>query len=144
MRWIWVVIPLVLFGIVGIQESFAEKSELIASPRHQLESGIAPENIQCREDRVLVLRTNGNPSCVKPQTAEKLIQRGWAIDVKVNVKIYTDKSEYKQGEEINITMKNEGTEDVFFKNESLGFTIFDETGRHLKYFGVLVIIAPPR
>jgi uncharacterized protein YfaS (alpha-2-macroglobulin family) len=27
-------------------------------------------------------------------------------DEKVNVKIYTDKSEYKQGEEINITMKN--------------------------------------
>jgi len=65
MRLVWVVIPLVLFGIVGIQESFAEESELIASPRHQLESGIAPENIQCREDRVLVLRTNGNPSCVK-------------------------------------------------------------------------------
>ena len=134
-RLVWVVIPLVFFGIIGITESFAEESEFIASPRHQLESGIAPENIQCREDRVLVLRTNGNPSCVKPQTAEKLIQRGWAIDDKVNVKIYTDKSEYKQGEEINITMKNEGTEDVFFKNESLGFTISDETGRHLKYFG---------
>jgi hypothetical protein len=57
------------------------------------------------------------------------------LDDKVNVKIYTDKSEYKQGEEINITMKNEGTEDVFFKNEHLGFTIFDETGRQLKYFG---------
>ncbi len=121
-------------GIVGVQESFAEESELIASPRHQLESGIAPENIQCREDRVLVLRTNGNPLCVKPQTAEKLIQRGWAIDVKVNVKIYTDKSEYKQGEEINITMKNEGKEDVFF-NFKVGFSISDESGNTVKSFG---------
>ena len=80
MRWVWIIIPLILFGIVGFSESFAQESKFIDSPRHQLESGIAPENIQCREDRILVLRTNGQPACVKPDTAEKLIQRGWAIN----------------------------------------------------------------
>jgi len=70
---VWAIIPLVLFGIVGISESFEVS---IGSPKHQLESGVAPEDIICRQDRVLVLRTNGNPACVKETTAEKL---GWKI-----------------------------------------------------------------
>jgi serpin B len=67
---------LVFASIFGVSESSAQESELIASPKYQLESGIAPENIQCREDRVLVLRPNGNPACVKETTPEKL---GWKI-----------------------------------------------------------------
>jgi serpin B len=67
---------LVFASIFGVLESSAQESELIASPKYQLESGIAPENIQCREDRVLVLRPNGNPACVKETTPEKL---GWKI-----------------------------------------------------------------
>jgi len=76
MRWAWVVIPLVLFSIIGISESFAQDFGIILSPKHQLESGITPENIQCREDRVLVLRTNGNSACVFEKTAEKM---NWKI-----------------------------------------------------------------
>ncbi len=81
MRWIWIVIPLILVGIVGISESFAQELEIIASPKHQLESGILPDDIQCRDNRILVLRPNGNPACVSPQTAEKLMERGWAISL---------------------------------------------------------------
>ncbi len=76
MRLVWVVIPLILIGTIGMQESFAQESEFITSPKHQLESGIAPEDITCRDNRVLVLRTNGNPACVKETTSEKL---GWKI-----------------------------------------------------------------
>jgi len=70
---VWAIIPLVLFGIIGIQESF---EAFIASPKHQLESGIAPEDITCRDSLVLVLRTNDNPACVKETTSKKL---GWKI-----------------------------------------------------------------
>jgi len=88
MRLVWVVIPLVLFSIIGIQESFAEEFEFIASPRHQLESGIASENIQCREDRVLVLRINDNPACVFEKTADKM---NWKIiNTNVNTEIMAE------------------------------------------------------
>ncbi len=73
MRLVWIIIPLVIFSIVGISESFEAS---IGSPKHQLESGITPEDIICQEDRVLVLRTNGNVACVTETTSEKL---GWKI-----------------------------------------------------------------
>jgi len=48
------------------------------SPKKQLESGIASENIICKEGLELILKSSDNsPACVKPQTAEKLIERGW-------------------------------------------------------------------
>ena len=46
------------------------------SPKKQLESGVLPEDIQCRENKVLVIRDNGNPACVKEETAQKT---GWDI-----------------------------------------------------------------
>ena len=60
----------------GIEQSFADKSEFVASLKHQLESGIAPEDITCKEKRMLVLRTNGNIACVTERTAERT---GWEI-----------------------------------------------------------------
>ncbi len=82
MRLVWVVVPLILFSIIGIQESFTEESEFIASPRQQLGDGVTPEDIQCKENRILVLRTNGNPACVTERTVERT---GWEIIETVNV-----------------------------------------------------------
>ncbi len=48
----------------------------IESPRQQMNKGVSPENILCREGLELVLRTNGNPACVKPETAEKMEKIG--------------------------------------------------------------------
>lgn len=47
-----------------------------ASPRVQLESGVLVEDITCKEDRILVIRGNGNPVCVTEKTAEK---KNWKI-----------------------------------------------------------------
>ncbi len=46
------------------------------SPTKQLDSGMLPEDIQCRDDRVLVLRTNGNVACVTEKSAERM---GWEL-----------------------------------------------------------------
>ena len=56
------------------------------SPRVQLESGVAIEDIQCKEDRMLVLRANGSPACVSERTAEKT---GWEIIIKEIVNMDT-------------------------------------------------------
>ncbi|MCJ8306756.1 MAG: hypothetical protein HRU07_06885 [Nitrosopumilus sp.] len=42
------------------------------SPKKQLESGILPEDVICRESRVLVIRDNNNPACVHESTANKM------------------------------------------------------------------------
>ncbi len=81
MRLVWAVIPLILIvSLIGMQESFAEKSESIPNPRQQLESGIAINDIQCNNNRLLVLRANGNPACIEELSIKKVVDRfGWKI-----------------------------------------------------------------
>ncbi len=51
------------------------------SPKKQLEFGVTPVDIICKEGLELVFKSSDNsPVCVKPETAEKLIERGWTID----------------------------------------------------------------
>lgn len=71
-----IMIPLILIGIIGIPESFTEKSELIPSPRQQIESGTALEDVICKDNRVLVLRSNLNIACVSDKTLKRT---GWEI-----------------------------------------------------------------
>ena len=48
-----------------------------SSPKKQYESGIKPKNILCKDGLELIFKSDNYPACVKPQTAERLIQRGW-------------------------------------------------------------------
>ncbi len=49
------------------------------SPLKQFESGIPINEIKCKEGSQLIFKiTDNNPACVKPETKEKLIERGWA------------------------------------------------------------------
>jgi len=49
------------------------------SPLQQTKSGIAVNDIVCRHNLQLVVKKDGSPACVKPQTAKKLVERGWLI-----------------------------------------------------------------
>ena len=53
-------------------------SQTLNSPTQQFQSGIAIDKIQCKEHFVLVAKNDGTPACVKPETKEKLVERGWA------------------------------------------------------------------
>ena len=62
------------------------------SPRKQMKEGISPENIICKDELELVIRINGMPACVKPETADRMQERGMLLDTKViksNFKITT-------------------------------------------------------
>ncbi|MDE1725548.1 MAG: hypothetical protein KGH76_06600 [Thaumarchaeota archaeon] len=49
------------------------------SPLKQFKSGIKAEDVKCRQDLQLVIKSrDGSPACVKPDTVQKLIERGWA------------------------------------------------------------------
>jgi hypothetical protein len=50
----------------------------ILSPRQQMASGISSENVVCSDDMVLIKKLSTNSvACVKPQTAQKLVEREW-------------------------------------------------------------------
>ena len=60
-------------------------------PLKQVKLGQEPS---CKSGLVMVTKYNGNPACVKPQTREKLIERGWALE------------ETNQNEPTTITQEN--------------------------------------
>ncbi len=129
MRLVWVIIPLVLFGVVGMQQSFAEdysydwgKSQIfydgtiIDSIKVQLENGVEPREIICKNRLYLLYKTSDNsPICVKEYfSAPKLIDRGFATLGETSLLIITDKEVYSSGETITITMKNDGDSLLMF------------------------------
>ena len=62
-----------------LQNISQEMQETILSPIKQLKSGILPLDIECKKGLNLIFKINdGSPACVKPETKEKLIERGWA------------------------------------------------------------------
>lgn len=49
----------------------------LLSPLKQFKSGILGDEIQCKENLVLIQKYDGSPACVTPETKIKLIERGW-------------------------------------------------------------------
>ncbi len=55
----------------------------IESPLKQMEKGVLAQDITCRGELELVIRTNGMPACVKPETIDKMFERGILTTTKV-------------------------------------------------------------
>lgn len=61
----------------------------LVSPLKQFNSGISLNEIQCKNDLVLVQKYDNTAACVKKQTKIKLIERGWATADQLENKIIT-------------------------------------------------------
>jgi hypothetical protein len=71
-------IGLVLILLLIPVTSFAQ--EKIPSPLKQIQSGVMPQDVKCNEGFVLIMKTSDSSSaCVKLQTAQKLVERGWGV-----------------------------------------------------------------
>ncbi len=57
--------------------SFADHLSLL----QQIQNGIPTEDLQCKENHVLVLKNDGNPACVDEDDVFRLLQTGWATKV---------------------------------------------------------------
>ncbi len=55
----------------------------IDSPRNQMKQGVSVEEILCNEGLELVIRTNGMPACVRPETADRMQERGILLGTKI-------------------------------------------------------------
>lgn len=67
----------ILIGSTTTGASFAD------SPRKQLTSGTSPEEIVCKQGRVLAIISGKTPLCLKPTTAEKLEKR-WGATIVIS------------------------------------------------------------
>ncbi len=61
-----------------VNEMVKSLSPELKTPKQQTDVGILPSEVECKEGLELIFKYNGSPACVKPSTAEKLIERGWA------------------------------------------------------------------
>lgn len=59
----------------GIVEGYLNKKYL--APLDQTDHGVASKSIMCNDGLTLVQKYDDTPACVKPETKEKLEQRGW-------------------------------------------------------------------
>ena len=55
----------------------------IDSPRKQMAEGVSAQDVMCRGGLELVIRTNGMPACVKPETIDKMFERGILFTTKL-------------------------------------------------------------
>lgn len=52
----------------------------IQSPLKQKQTGLENHEILCRENLTLIYRANGNVACVKPESVDSLLARGWVTE----------------------------------------------------------------
>jgi len=69
---------LIEFSNIDLIRNISENN--ILPPLKQISSGIAPENVICKNNYEIIFKSSDkSPACVKPSTAEKLIERGWGV-----------------------------------------------------------------
>lgn len=66
---------------VTILDQFELSKDRPIPPFKQMKLGIPFSKIVCNEELELIKKYDGSPSCVKPQTKQKLIERGWAMEI---------------------------------------------------------------
>lgn len=56
-------------------------SRIQESPLKQFKSGVKAQDVKCQTNYfILIIKSeNGSPACVKPNTAQKLVELGWAM-----------------------------------------------------------------
>lgn len=60
--------------------AFAQNVTSILPPLKQIKNGVPLLDVKCKEGLVLITKTSdSSPACVKPDTAQKLVELGWGV-----------------------------------------------------------------
>ena len=109
------------------------------TPLRQIASGVEPRDVMCKSGFALVLKVEDQfPACVKPQTVQKLVERGWGTSWAIAVTKNTSENNTRSnpvidiisisgtdsppnpgGPEIQMTLKNIGTKPITNLNARL-------------------------
>ena len=130
-----------LFTIYDNNTGIKTINEPVLSPLAQFKAGVLSNDIQCEQGLALVIKLEDNsPACVKPQTVQKLVERGWgtilsSITKKINAQdslsLTTEKTIYKLGEKTPITIKNIGNIKLAFPDGNLGIAVLNASGKFM-------------
>lgn len=115
-------------------QSFAEP------PLKQIANGVLPEDVVCKEGLQLIFKSGDNsPACVKSQTAEKLVKRGWALKLLLSdlPERYMVETSYGVFE-TKYLIEGGSLNEINFHDDSLSFEIFIES----KNDGKLIFLIP--
>ena len=70
--------PCTISYVETVKKTHSPKLEVFyPAPLKQVESGLSLDEIRCKDNLELVLRYDGSPACVKPESIPKLHERGW-------------------------------------------------------------------
>ena len=70
-----------ILDLVVENENQSIDNRKFISPKMQIFCEVPPDMVRCNVGLQLIFKsTDGSPACVKPETAEKLIERGWATN----------------------------------------------------------------
>ena len=73
--------PCTISHVDTVKKTHSPKLEMFyPAPLKQIESGLSLDEIKCKENSELILRYDDSPACVKPESIQKLIERGWATE----------------------------------------------------------------
>jgi len=72
---------LLILQPILFQDTPIEENLPSIPPLKQIKLGISHSKITCNEGLELIFKRDNSPACVKPETAEKLIERGWASPI---------------------------------------------------------------
>jgi hypothetical protein len=77
-----VVILLLLVSVIPLTSAQIAQVAIFQSPKKQVEQGLSADLVRCNGGLILIKKiSDSSPACVKPQTAQKLVERGWGIMV---------------------------------------------------------------
>lgn len=96
----------------------------IYPPLKQYHVGVPGQNIMCNEDLFLVHKYDGTPACVKPETKQKLIQRGWTGFILPSIGSTTKTEKHVEISLIGFVhgqLVNEPISDFIIKLEGFGY-----------------------
>lgn len=120
-------------------------------PLKQVESGIPRDGVKCKESLVMISKNDDTPNreydnkiaCVKPDTKNSLVKRGWAVDIFAVSKIpdgktYLGKSQddWKNMSEDQVRIYHQEQKDDDFYTKLGGFLIKHDMHRLLEDNGI--------
>ncbi|MEM3065094.1 MAG: multicopper oxidase family protein [Candidatus Nitrosotenuis sp.] len=74
-----------MFSFTVNPSSLISPDTTLLSPLKQFKSGVAADDVVCKEGlQLLVKNVGGSPACVKPTSVSRLIAQGWAMGMKLH------------------------------------------------------------
>jgi len=69
-----------VLSVSTIPFTFAQNDISYSFPLKQFKNGVSPYDVKCLYGFTLIINVwNSSPACVKGQTAQKLVERGWGV-----------------------------------------------------------------